>query len=1233
MIQTLNLFSSDTLFDATSALLRKLNIEIDRETAESINMLDLYDGPIPQYLTDTLKSIKDTYFIGIVNDQSLVGIKSEESSDDTLRHSDKYTGMFIFACDAKQGVNITRSAASALTRAFNRISKANPVILIIRQENQLSLATCERMNYSQEWRNGNGEKLGKVTILRNINCDKPHRGHVDILNSLGNKKFTTFEELYKYWMEVFSNELLTKKFYNELSDWYAWAVQIAKFPNDLQTEEDDAKYNHESCIRLITRLIFVWFLKQKHLIPEEFFDEKYIKENLIEGFDPHNKKSLLYDSEESKYYRLILQNLFFATLNCPIVEEGKDTPDNRRFRNPVTGSRNSDYNINNLMRYEKEFMAGGAEKFLQLANKVPFLNGGLFHCLDDKPRKLYYDGFSEKKESLEQLRIPDYFFFGNEVGEHFDLSEWYDDKKKKDASPKGIIDILSRYSFTIEENTPYDQEVSLDPELLGKVFENLLASYNPETRQSARKQTGSFYTPREIVQYMVDESLVAHLKRICGDEMELQYRQLLNYGSEDIELTSEQHKSIMSAIYNCRMLDPACGSGAFPMGILQQMVHILKQLDPTNKMWEELVKEKSLNEIKYAFEENLKNRAATPEEKENHDKELEERTKDIESSFNQSINDPDYARKLYLIENCIYGVDIQPIATQISKLRFFISLVVDQKPTDDAKKNFGIRPLPNLEAKFVTANTLIPLDKKVNLFYDNNIMEYEKKLQEISHRIFLAKRNKDKEKLRKKMEETRYNLAQAMNNQGTLGPNGFDQLMKWDMFDQNSSANFFDPEWMFGVKDGFDVVIGNPPYVQIKKLALKEDYKKIGYKTFHSTGDLYCLFYEFATKQLTENGIASFITSNKWLKSNYGETLRNYLFMNSSPIIIIDLGPGVFANTAVDTNILIWQRKKYEGETRTAILRDSISIRNIEWSTITLKLNELWNIDATQFLTIKNKIEKIKDRLDTLGYELDYGILTGANKTYILNEEQANRLIMLDSKNAEIIKPILRGQDLERYSATFNKIYLLCAHNGVKKENIAPIDIENNYPSLLPYFESFGNKFRTRGEQGDKYYNLRNCAYIHKYEKPKIIYADIVQEQGKFFYDEDGYYTNDTAFLITGPKLKYMVGLLNSTAFSFFYKQFYCGSSLGKSGLRFKRDFLLRVPIVLGSSSEIEFIESKVEEIYSMKKVNKTANTFTLENEIDIAVYKLYNLTYDEVLIIDPETPITRETYENFKID
>lgn len=190
------------------------------------------------------------------------------------------------------------------------------------------------------------------------------------------------------------------------------------------------------------------------------------------------------------------------------------------------------------------------------------------------------------------LGIPDYLFFGEEVGKNIDLSEWYGDKKKKKVSARGIIDILKRYNFTVEENTPFDKEVSLDPELLGKVFENLLASFNPETQTTARKQTGSFYTPREIVQYMVDESLVAHLKRMVGEELEPQYRQLMQYSDDDVELTAEQRKSIMQSLYNCKILDPACGSGAFPMGILQQMVHILNRIDPDNSGWKEMMLQK-----------------------------------------------------------------------------------------------------------------------------------------------------------------------------------------------------------------------------------------------------------------------------------------------------------------------------------------------------------------------------------------------------------------------------------------------------------------------------------------------------------------------------------------------------------------------------------------------------------------------------------------------------------------
>lgn len=220
-------------------------------------------------------------------------------------------------------------------------------------------------------------------------------------------------------------------------------------------------------------------------------------------------------------------------LNSPITPEGSKELSERHFRKG-----RGDYDNNKLMRYEYYFK--NPQLFVDLANKtVPFLNGGLFDCLDEKDKDLYYDGFSDREAVKKALIVPDYLFFGEEVGKNIDLSEWYGDKKKKKVSARGIIDILKRYNFTVEENTPFDKEVSLDPELLGKVFENLLASYNPETQTTARKQTGSFYTPREIVQYMVDESLVAHLKRTVGDDLETQYRQLMQYTDEVVNFTEE----------------------------------------------------------------------------------------------------------------------------------------------------------------------------------------------------------------------------------------------------------------------------------------------------------------------------------------------------------------------------------------------------------------------------------------------------------------------------------------------------------------------------------------------------------------------------------------------------------------------------------------------------------------------------------------------------------------------
>ena len=1130
MEQSLKQFISGNLFKASDLLLSKLNIKHTQEEPTPMRFQDYYESQLPQYIENALQLTTECYYIGEVCDDAIKGVADPDTklAEDLekLRANAHYKSMMLFAVDLVPDNNVTRSDMAVLTRAFNRLVYNFPVTVIFRQGHYLSIGTCERTEFKQEWKQGQGEKLGKVSLLRKVDCLNPHRGHLMVLESLYDKTYPTFDDLYTNWQKVFSSELLTKKFYGELSDWYAWAVQVARFPNDLRTTEDDEKFNHESCIRLITRLIFVWFLKRKHLIPEEFFDEDYIREHFIEEFNPHARKTMFYDAEQSKYYRLILQNLFFAMLNRPIVPEGKDTPNNRRFR--VKGNyhgMNPDYAVNNLMRYEGDFKKGGAEEFLKMANSnVPFLNGGLFDCLDDKPKNLYYDGFSERKESLEQLYLPDWLFFGDEVGRSIDLSQWYGDTKKKSVSARGIIDILKRYNFTIEENTPLDQEVSLDPELLGKAFENLLASYNPETKTSARKQTGSFYTPREIVQYMVDESLVAHLKRICGEELEPQYRSLLSYATEETTLTEEQRRNIMQALYNCRVLDPACGSGAFPMGVLQQMVHILRQLDSSNDMWKDFMIDLAIEQSRKAYSEEA-------------DEERKARLADIEEAFDRNINDPDYARKLYLIEHCIFGVDIQPIAVQISKLRFFISLVVDQKPTDDAAHNFGIRPLPNLESKFVAANTLIPVK------YDGTLVESapevrknKDKLKELNHKIFLAKRNIDKLRLKSEIKETRKALAKAIEDTGFVGHSEAELLADWDMFDQNKYSSYFDADWMFGVNGGFDIVIGNPPYVQIKWLKEKDNYKRQEYKTFESTGDIYCLFYEQGITLLNNKGFLIFITSNKWLKSNYGTKTRKYIIDNSCPKILLDLGSGVFEGASVDTNILLSQKEKYNAKTKIAIL--STDIYSQEFKEISLPTNDIWSFGNDVNIEIKKKVGTIATYLSDFNVELDYGILTGANKTFILSEEKAKALISLDKKNEELIKPILRGKDLERYSAKFNNIYLLCTHNGVKSLGIPPINVERDYPTLIPYFESFGDEFKERGEQGDSYYNLRNCAYIMKYTHPKIVYADIVQETGKFYLDENGFFTNDTAFIISGDNLHFLLGILNSKAFAYFYKHF-----------------------------------------------------------------------------------------------
>ena len=924
----------------------------------------------------------------------------------------------------------------------------------------------------------------------------------------------------------FSVEVLTKAFYNELSDWYAWAVRVVRFPNKIDDTTDDDKYNSEATIRLVTRLIFVWFLKQKHLIPDEFFDEQYIADNLLDGFEPNAIVNLFGKSEESRYYKAILQNLFFAMLNSPITPEDKDTISERRFR-----SGRGDYDNNKRMRYESMF--SNPKLFVELANKtVPFLNGGLFDCLDDKDHGNYIDGFSDREIVKRSLIVPDYLFFGDTVGKDIDLSDWYGDASKKKVSAAGIIDILKRYNFTVEENTPYDQEVSLDPELLGKVFENLLASYNPETKTTARKQTGSFYTPREIVQYMVDESIIAHLNKTVGKDLEPEYRKLVSYTDESLNLTKQQKESIISALYDCKVLDPACGSGAFPMGILQQMVHILSELDPTNEKWEDIVLDKAVEES------NDESSTLSEEEK-------EERRKDIERSFDESLNYPDYARKLYLIENCIYGVDIQPIAIQISKLRFFISLVVDQKANNNPVENFGIRPLPNLEAKFVAANSLIGLKKNNSLFV-TNIIDIEEKLQNANHKIFSAKTYRTKRKYRELLKTLRREMVEKLAEIDVISNDQVEQLASWDMFNQNSYASFFDPEWMFGVSTGFDIVIGNPPYIQLQLNGgeLGKMYEECGFQSFTSTGDIYCLFYERGHQLLKTNGHLCYITSNKWMRAAYGEKLRTFLACKTNPLLLIDFaGVKVFESATVDTNILLFEKAKNAHHTICAATnkqnRDSLKNLSVfvqqQGSPCDFSGGDSWVIMTPIEQRIKRKIESVGVPLKDWNIQINYGIKTGYNDAFIITSQKRDEILSNcsseeeRSKTDEIIRPILRGRDIKRYGYNWADLWLINTHNGVKG-HIPRIRIED-YPAIKAHLDHYWDKIKDRADQGDTPYNLRNCAYLEEFMRPKIIYREIGFEMDACIAPAN-WFVNNKLYLITGDNIEYLLAFLNSKVFN-----------------------------------------------------------------------------------------------------
>jgi hypothetical protein len=1058
-----------------------------------------------------------------------------KKSFDVNIETEKYEGMILYSCDLGK-TNPKRAELAKITREYNKKSHGNPVLVFFKYDGKISLALSERIEYKQDWRPG--EKIGKIIILRDINITNPHPGHIKILENLKVEQSCSSYDIFKKWLEVLNIETLNDDFYEKLFTWYKLCYDDIKINLKKASEVLNKDINNElkpqAVIRVIIRLMFMWFMKEKGLINNKIFDKSMINDYLI---------------KKDTYYNAILQNLFFAVLNKKI--------DERRFRkhdkNKNYDPERNDYGIHDVFRYENYFKAGMANEFLKQTSTIPYINGGLFTC---------HDYIFTGKDALtnEKNSINNYIIDGFSERDNYRAII-------SDNVIFKLIDLFNEFVFTIEESTPLEQDIALDPELLGYVFEELIAYYNVDDKQNARRDTGSFYTPRPIVDYMCAESLKAFIK----SKHPMLTKEIDNLIDEkEFNLTLTQKTDIALTATKLKMLDPACGSGAFPVGMFHLLVRILEKL----------------REGKTTFE-----------------------------------------NKMDVIKECIYGVDMQNIAVEISKLRFFISLLVDY---DTPKDICEYEVFPNLETKFFVADTLLDIDLQTG----QNIFDGEIKIKcEELTKIFLlftgAKTPKEKKTIKDNFYQKKDELIISIENiyrGNKLLNTSIERIKNWNPFNVCFCSSFFNSQIIFGIDKGFDIIIGNPPYIQLQNNqgALAKKYEKCNYSSLARTGDIYCLFYERGWQLLKENAFLCYITSNKWMRAGYGELTRKYFSEKTNPLLLIDFaGVKIFKSATVDTNILLFSKNKNNLKTTACVFKkenEKIKINCIEdlsnyisqnITTCSFNSKDNWVILSPIEQSIKEKIEAVGTPLKDWDIQINYGIKTGYNEAFIISGDKRKELIKQDPKSDEIIRPILRGRDIKRYGYEFADLYLICTFPAKH------IDIEK-YPAVKNHLLSFGKerleqtgkeyivngeRIKSRKKTNNKWFETQDqIGYWEDFYRQKIIYSELTQGSC-FIYDETAQmFTLQTGYIIVGESLKYLLSFLNSKFIEYVFRKFY-SIELGGNGLRWLKQYVENIPIPKPTKE----IEQQIESLIHNKDYHA----------IDKLIYKIYGLNEDEISLTE----------------
>lgn len=1237
-------------------------IALDGTPATFARELD-HDGKLERLDAHFAKWREVRFLFQLTNDEIPMLGRVQGSIDLGERYGRSIIDSYVFLAIALEDEEWKRSALAGITRAVNALFPM-PVVLLFRHGSHISIAVSERRQHKRDA--SRDVQTGRISVILNVSTERPHRGHLSILAKLDwqgmQRRPSNFSELHDRWQEALSTKTLNENFYRELSDWFFWARRLVEFPEGAYPPNTDRKKperNSVPMIRLLTRVIFCWFIKERELIPRELFQLEVARRLL--KTDPGG------EPEQGNYYRAILQNLFFATLN---TEMKRDTRDWIK-RNAAGYS--DQHMLSNAYRYRDLFAEPDAA--LDLFRKVPFLNGGLFECLDREltdrdlardpdlakisdGKRLRVDGFSD--HSKNPLHVPNRIFFGDTVDAP-ELNEDYETKGKQ-YKARGLFTLFDDYVFTVEENTSVEEEVALDPELLGKVFENLLASYNPETSSSARKVSGSFYTPRYVVDFMVRETLAHQFTRAliatqsgedrgirpktealdlgpapgelsllrsasspspeANGNVAARVHALLDPAAPAPDFTDKERDTLIATIEDLKVLDPACGSGAFPMGMLQALMDVLKRLDPDNARW------KARNLKPY------EDRAAAARElldATRRDGEIEEADKalaEVKAEF-EDQDLADYVRKLHLIEKCLYGADIQAIAILIAKLRFFISLAVEQKPHPD-RRNLGIKPLPNLETKLVAANTLIPLDrpKQDDLFANKRIGELEAQIEGATQRHFGARTMRTKRKYRELIQQYRDELSEVLEAEHSLPHDDAQKAAAWNPFDQNAVAPFFDPQWMFQMHDGFDIVIGNPPYVRQEKItdqkaALQRVYGEKDRKgqplgSYAGTADLFVYFIERGMRLLKPGGAFSYITSNKWFRAKYGENLRHWMNVNARLHLVIDFGDAQVFDAIAYPTIIVAERRASPGP------KPEDRFRALNWQDLGDQADEErfedyleqygfampqsalekggWQIEPTVKRDLLARIRAAGVPLgDYVEGRFYYGIKTGFNDAFVIDGATRAQLIAADPKSDEIIKPFLRGRDVKRWRVEPQDLWLIFTRRG--------IDIDR-YPAVKRHLEQFrqslepkprdwkGGEWPGRKAGSYEWFEIQdNVAYWEAFLEPKII-VPAIEKTVAYAPDTSGFFSNDKTSIVVSDDWRFLTACLNSPVSWWIAQSLYAGRAGGF--FEFKPMYVGQFPVPKASPTPKAMVGALVD-VLRADRVNPA-----LEQLLNGLVYELY---------------------------